>query len=71
MLGFLIKFFPKKDLYNIAFVSSNNSVIGKNISNAFSKVKIKNAIEIKEHDENYTILNYNNGYYIDSDLGSV
>ena len=60
----------KKDLYNIAFVSSNNSVIGKNISNAFSKVKIKNAIEIKEHDENYTILNYNNGYYIDSDLGS-
>ena len=61
----------KKDLFNIATTSSNDTEIGKIITNTFLKVKNINSINIKETDKNYTNIKYNKGYYFETNLSSL
>ena len=60
----------KEELKNVAIISSNDEVIGKNITNAYLKVLNKDAISIKEGEEDITKINYLKGYMIDSLLAS-
>ncbi len=61
----------KKDLINIASVSSNDIEIGKLISDVFTKVKKRESIVIKEGDNIETEINYLDGYIFDANLASV
>ncbi len=60
----------KKELTNIARVSANDKAIGDIISKAYFKVKNKNAISIKESEENETKVNFLNGYSISTNIAS-
>ncbi|MBQ3020876.1 MAG: hypothetical protein IJD92_01470 [Bacilli bacterium] len=60
----------KKDLYNIAVISSNDKIIGKNISDVYLKTKNKDVISIKESDNLYTSINYLKGYSFSTLLAS-
>lgn len=60
----------KKQLYNIARISSNSKEIGKNISEAYFKVKDKTAISIKEGNTNETTLKLKKGYTIETLIAS-
>ncbi len=52
----------KNDYLNIATSSANDETIGKLVSEAFTKIKNKEAIIIKESDEDKTTLEFLNGY---------
>ena len=58
----------KKDLFNIAKISSNDYLIGKTISDVYNTVKNKNAISIKEVDDLDVKVKYLKGYTIESNL---
>lgn len=58
------------ELKKIAIVSANDQTIGKNVSEAFLKVRNKSAITIKEGKNVNTCVNYFNGYIFDSILAS-
>ena len=60
----------KEELKKVAIISSNDEEIGKNITNAYLKVLNKDAISIKEGEEDITKINYLKGYMIDSLLAS-
>lgn len=60
----------KEDLLLVATNSANNEEVGKNISDAFSKVKNKNGILIKEGNLDKTVINYIKGYTFDTVLAS-
>ena len=60
----------KEELKNVAIISSNDEEIGKNITNAYLKVLNRDAISIKEGEEDITKINYLKGYMIDSLLTS-
>ena len=60
----------KEDLLLVATNSSNNEEIGKNISDAFYKVKNKNGVFIKEGSLDKTVINYIKGYTFDTILAS-
>ncbi len=52
----------KNDYLNIATSSANDETIGKLVSEAFTKIKNKEAIMIKESNEDKTTLEFLNGY---------
>ena len=58
------------DLYNVAQTSSNDSLIAKNIYDAYIKTKNINAINIKEIDSNTSHIEYLNGYRFETVLAS-
>ncbi len=60
----------KEELKRVAIISSNDEVIGENITNAYLKVLNRDAISIKEGEEDITKINYLKGYMIDSLLAS-
>lgn len=60
----------KKELTNIARISANDKTIGDIISKTYFKVKNKNAISIKESEENETKINFLNGYSITTNIAS-
>lgn len=60
----------KEDLLLVATNSANNEEVGKNISDAFSKVKNKNGILIKEGNLDKTVINYIKGYTFETVLAS-
>ncbi len=60
----------KEELKNVAIISSNDEEIGKNITNAYLKVLNRDAISIKEGEEDITKINYLKGYMLDSILAS-
>ena len=59
-----------KDLINIAINSANDIEIGKIVSDAYSKVKDKNAINIVEYDIPLTRIEYLKGYCFETILAS-
>lgn len=60
----------RKDLVNIATTSANSEEIGKLVSEAFFKVKSKDAIRITENNKAETEIIYKKGYYIETILSS-
>ena len=58
-----------KELSSIVNVSANDSTIGELLIEAYKKVGA-NAIKIKEHDKEETIVNYLKGYYFDTLIAS-
>lgn len=61
----------KKDLERIASISASSPDIGKIISDAFNKVKNKNAIKISESNCNDDRVVYKKGYILDTSLVSL
>lgn len=59
-----------KELKYIAINASNSQEIGNIVSQAFLKVKNKNAITIKENDSNSTEIVYKKGYTIETNLAT-
>lgn len=55
---------------NIAIISSNDREISKVVSEVFSKIKFKEAVSIKEIEENKVDVNYYKGYEFQSILAS-
>lgn len=60
----------KNDFYHIASVASNDYLLGKICSDAFSVVKNKNAIILEEVDDNRIDLEFINGYVLNTNLVS-
>lgn len=60
----------KKELLDIAVTASNDIEIGKNICNAYLKVKDKDLIDIKETNNRNTTINYVKGYSFDTCIAS-
>ena len=60
----------KKELLDIAITASNDIEIGKNICNAYLKVKDKDLIDIKETSNRSTTINYVKGYSFDTCIAS-
>ena len=60
----------KKELLDIAITSSNDIEIGKNICDAYLKVKDKDLIDIKETNNRSTTINYVKGYSFDTCIAS-
>ena len=58
----------EEDLINIATISANDNEIGKLVYEAFSKVKNKSAINVKEWDNNYNAITIDKGYEIPIDM---
>ena len=58
----------EEDLINIATISANDNEIGKLVYEAFSKVKNKSAINVKEWDNNYNAITIDKGYEIPIDI---
>jgi len=58
------------EILNAAITSSNDLVIGKDIYEVYSKIKYKDAINIKESDNDLTLIKYEKGYKIESNLAS-
>ena len=56
------------EMLNIAITSSNDFTIGKNIFDVYNKIKIKDVINIKESNNDETIIKYNKGYLFESNL---
>ncbi len=61
----------QSDLEHIAYISSNSKEIGKIVSEVYLKVLDKNAITIKEGEDEVTKVNYLKGYAIDSIIPSI
>lgn len=59
-----------KELYKIASISANSKEIGKLITDAYLKVKTKDAIIIKEWSNSYDEANLKKGYIIDTLIAS-
>lgn len=60
----------KKDLLNIATISSNDEFIGKIVSDAYLNAKNKSAISIKEVDSEKTLLKLIKGYKVETMFAS-
>lgn len=60
----------KKELKNIATISANSEKIGNLVSEAFFKVKNKNAIRIVENDYSTSFVTYLNGYILNAQVVS-
>ncbi|MBE6161672.1 MAG: hypothetical protein E7158_05605 [Firmicutes bacterium] len=60
----------KKELENIAISSSNSETIGKTISEVYSKIENKNAIEIITSENDTTTVYYSDGYIMDTNIAS-
>lgn len=60
----------KNELTKIAKISANDESIGDIISKTYFKIKNKNAISIKESEENETKVNFLNGYSISTNIAS-
>lgn len=61
----------QEDIKSIATISSNDTLVGKIVSETYLKILNKDAISIKEWDKDYIKVNYLKGYSMDSNLASL